>query len=120
MRKTELQSIEQKLILQRSAILNKNIDFMHNRKDFSLFSKADEAEIANHDIEVSMTYQIQERDRELIMKIDKALSKMSHGSFGECESCGAEITTGRLNARPFAELCIECQEEQEEGKGFPI
>lgn len=119
MRKTELMSIEQRLIHQRSDILNKSIEFSHERKELNLFSKADEAEVANHDVEVSLSYQIQERDRELLMRIDRALSKLSQGSFGECESCGAEITSGRLMARPFAELCIECQEEQEESKGNP-
>ncbi len=45
--------------------------------------------------------------------MDKALNKLEEGTFGECEECGSEIETKRLEARPVATLCIKCKEEQE-------
>jgi DnaK suppressor protein len=33
--------------------------------------------------------------------------------YGECEACGEEIGLKRLEARPVAELCIDCKAEQE-------
>ena len=40
--------------------------------------------------------------------VDAALSRMAEGTFGVCGRCGRPIGIDRLNARPTAELCIEC------------
>jgi DnaK suppressor protein len=48
-----------------------------------------------------------------ITKIDQALAKIEANEFGLCESCGEEIGIKRLEARPVAELCIDCKSEQE-------
>jgi DnaK suppressor protein len=40
--------------------------------------------------------------------IDRALQRMEAGGYGLCQNCGRPISTARLEARPAAELCIEC------------
>jgi DnaK suppressor protein len=42
--------------------------------------------------------------------IEHALEKLESGSFGNCERCGKQIPTGRLEALPFARYCVDCQE----------
>ncbi|MDA3936960.1 MAG: TraR/DksA C4-type zinc finger protein [Actinomycetota bacterium] len=42
-----------------------------------------------------------------------ALDRMETGSYGVCESCGASIEIGRLQAMPTATLCITCKEAEE-------
>ena len=49
-------------------------------------------------------------------KIDSALERIEDGSFGECEDCGEDISMKRLLARPTAQFCISCKEEQERGE----
>jgi RNA polymerase-binding transcription factor DksA len=46
--------------------------------------------------------------RDTLVEIDDALSKLEGGSYGECESCGGQISEARLEAMPAARLCIEC------------
>ena len=46
--------------------------------------------------------------RETLLDIDAALSKLESGVYGQCESCGDEITPARLEAMPAARLCITC------------
>jgi DnaK suppressor protein len=41
-------------------------------------------------------------------RIERALEKLADGTYGSCDSCGAEIATGRLSAAPESVLCIEC------------
>ena len=41
-------------------------------------------------------------------EIDAALKRVEDGSFGRCESCGEAIPPERLEARPFARLCMKC------------
>ena len=50
---------------------------------------------------------------QLLNKINAALEKIEQGVYGECENCGEEIGLKRLEARPVAELCIDCKAEQE-------
>jgi len=73
----------------------------------------DEIDTASSEINLAITGRLRERERGLINKIDAALDKIEDGSFGTCESCGEDIGVKRLEARPVAELCIDCKSEQE-------
>jgi DnaK suppressor protein len=37
------------------------------------------------------------------------LRAREHGTYGVCEACGRQIPTERLQARPEATMCLECQ-----------
>lgn len=50
-----------------------------------------------------------DRERKLIQKIKRTLKKIEDNNFGYCESCGVEIGIRRLEARPTANLCIDCK-----------
>lgn len=45
--------------------------------------------------------------------IDEALVRLSEGTYGICAECGVEISERRLEAVPFAKLCVECQSREE-------
>jgi DnaK suppressor protein len=45
--------------------------------------------------------------RDLLEKIEKALSRMDEGTFGLCERCGKPIEKARIKALPYASLCIK-------------
>lgn len=114
MQDANLMSMKQVLIARRSAILNKSVEFSREQREEEIgFSRADEAEIATIDTNLTLSYQIHERERTVLMQIDRALSKLADGSYGKCEDCRASISLKRLEARPFALYCIECQEEHE-------
>ncbi|AAO26916.1 DnaK suppressor protein [Buchnera aphidicola str. Bp (Baizongia pistaciae)] len=61
--------------------------------------------------EEEFSFELRHRDRErkLIEKIEKTLKKVENKDFGYCESCGIEIGIKRLEARPTANLCIDCK-----------
>jgi RNA polymerase-binding transcription factor DksA len=44
--------------------------------------------------------------------IDHALERLDAGSFGICETCGAEITSERLEAAPYATKCATCARKE--------
>ena len=50
---------------------------------------------------------------ETLRKIDEAIQRLEHGSYGICVECGAEIAPARLQAVPFAEACRNCQAAKE-------
>ncbi|OQM34240.1 RNA polymerase-binding protein DksA [bacterium endosymbiont of Pedicinus badii] len=59
--------------------------------------------------EFSLELRNRDRERKLIKKIEKNLKKVDAKEFGFCESCGIEIGIKRLEARPTADLCIDCK-----------
>lgn len=46
--------------------------------------------------------------RERVAEVDSALARVEAGTYGTCEECGRLIAEGRLEARPFARLCMSC------------
>ena len=60
--------------------------------------------------EFSLELRTRDRERKLLHKIDRALERIARKDFGWCERCGEEIGFRRLEARPTAELCIDCKE----------
>jgi DnaK suppressor protein len=73
----------------------------------------DEIDAASSEMNLAFQGRLRERERGLIAKIMQALRKIEEGVYGECESCGEEISLKRIEARPVAELCIDCKAEQE-------
>lgn len=42
-----------------------------------------------------------------LMYVDNALSRIENGTYGECEVCGEDIEPKRLEAIPYATLCMQ-------------
>lgn len=74
----------------------------------------DEIDTASSEMNLAFQGRLRERERGLISKINQALDKIEDGVYGECESCGEQISLKRIQARPVAELCIDCKAEQEQ------
>jgi DnaK suppressor protein len=47
--------------------------------------------------------------RAAIEQIDAALIKIQAGGYGSCEGCGKDIPEERLEALPYAALCVTCK-----------
>jgi DnaK suppressor protein len=114
MRASELTAIKNSLLSQKSDILNKSLEF--KLEQASAGPTADEAEAASLDVDKTISIHLYERHRSALMQIERALGKISDGTYGQCESCGDEIEVKRLQVRPFASLCICCMEDREDKK----
>ena len=66
-----------------------------------------------HDREVE--YGLEENADEVVLEIDAALKRMDDGTYGVCTTCGKPIGKQRLEARPWATLCIDDQRRLELG-----
>lgn len=64
---------------------------------------------ATQEEEFSITLRNRDRESKLIKKIERTLYKIKNDDFGYCDSCGIEIGIRRLEARPTADLCIDCK-----------
>lgn len=68
--------------------------------------------------ESATAFELRTRDRyrKLIKKIERALERISNGTYGFCEETEEEIGIRRLLARPIATLSLEAQERHEREK----
>ena len=69
----------------------------------------DPSDRATQESEFSLELRTRDRERKLIRKIDEAIRQLDANEYGLCESCGVEIGIRRLEARPTANLCIDCK-----------
>lgn len=73
----------------------------------------DPTDRATQESEFSLELRTRDRERKLIRKIEKTLRRLDEDEFGFCDSCGSEIGIRRLEARPTADLCVDCKSLQE-------
>lgn len=52
-------------------------------------------------------------DSDEIQEVNYALEKIAKGNYGICEKCGESISHKRLEALPYARLCLECKANEE-------
>ncbi|KRG35072.1 MULTISPECIES: TraR/DksA C4-type zinc finger protein [unclassified Psychrobacter] len=45
--------------------------------------------------------------RQSLIYVENALSRIENGTYGKCEVCGKQIEEQRLQALPYATLCME-------------
>jgi DnaK suppressor protein len=69
----------------------------------------DPADRATQEEEFSLELRTRDRERKLIKKIDKTLVRVEEDDYGFCDQCGIEIGIRRLEARPTADLCVDCK-----------
>lgn len=74
---------------------------------------ADPNDRATLETDRNFVLRVRDRERKLILKAREALMRIQNGTFGYCRLCGDPISASRLEARPEAELCIECKTETE-------
>lgn len=68
---------------------------------------------ATQEEEFSLELRTRDRERKLIKKIEGSLNDIDEDEYGYCEECGVEIGVRRLEARPTANLCIDCKTLEE-------
>ncbi len=64
---------------------------------------------ASQEEELNLILRNRDRERRLLNRINTTLVNLDEGEFGYCKSCGDEIGIKRLEARPIAELCLNCK-----------
>ena len=71
------------------------------------------ADTATETYDRELDYSLEENSEHLLAEIDAAQKRIEDGTYGICTNCGKPIPTERLEARPWATTCIDCQRERE-------
>ena len=73
----------------------------------------DAGESSEADIQDDIEFALIQMKSETLNKINDALGRLEHGTYGNCFDCGEEIAEKRLRALPFAVRCKDCEEARE-------
>jgi DnaK suppressor protein len=79
----------------------------HEPGDVQFDEEGGEGGTANVDREIDLYLSAQARAT--VVEIDRALQKIEDGTYGICEQCGDMIPDARLQALPYAALCVTCK-----------
>jgi RNA polymerase-binding protein DksA len=71
------------------------------------------ADTATETYDRELDYTLEENSEHVLADIDAALRRIEDGSYGVCTNCAKQIPEERLEARPWATLCIGCQRDRE-------
>jgi len=71
------------------------------------------ADTATETYDRELDYTLEENSEHVLAEIDTALKRIDNGTYGTCTNCGKQIPEERLEALPWATLCIDCQRDQE-------
>ena len=66
------------------------------------------AEASSTKLEYAKELSLEQNTLDLLSKVQWALALMDEGKYGICESCGKSIPLARLDALPYATLCVDC------------
>jgi RNA polymerase-binding transcription factor DksA len=73
----------------------------------------DLADVAADDIDRKTLEALSASEINRLRLIDNALARMVNGKYGICMSCNTKIPKERLEAIPYALMCIECKTSDE-------
>lgn len=74
----------------------------------------DMAELGTGNFDQELTLSLLGSEKDALQQVDGALQRIEDGSFGQCEECGIKIPKSRLDAIPYAALCVRCASQAEE------
>lgn len=108
--------------IHREKLLRKREDMLAQyRKDLRMGQETNDeptediVDRANNSYSRELTFSLSDGERSLLLQIEEALKRLDAGTFGHCAHCGEVIGSQRLEALPWARLCIDCQELLEKG-----
>jgi RNA polymerase-binding protein DksA len=109
------------MLLDERERVTRALEYLHEENPGSIEDETGEetsfdnhlADTATVTVDREVDYSLEENSVAVLRAIDAALDRIEAGTYGQCQRCGREIGTERLEALPYAELCIDCKREVE-------
>ena len=118
----DVERFRTRLLEERQRVVDA-IDNIHSENPGSLGDETEEplyqdnhlGDVATATFDREMATTLEDNSTHVLGEIDGALARIEDGTFGTCKACGRPIDEERLEALPWAMLCIEDKRKQERG-----
>jgi DnaK suppressor protein len=118
MEKTKIEQFSHDLEIQRREILGSLRQLEQETRSLEIESTQDAADQCVTSMSKEALFQQSSQRRTILRRIEAALRRIDDGSFGVCVNCGNDIPARRLQALPWTQFCLQCQEEiEQQGHG---
>ena len=112
-RKEAMNNLKQILIRRRDALRKALAGDLSSLKELRQQTSGDVMDAAMDTAQDEISSQLAEVESRELTNIETALERMRSGEYGHCDGCGEGIPLARLQALPYATMCIGCQREAE-------
>ena len=112
----KLKAFREKLLAKKQEILE---TFTKNKSygmEADGESSQDIADKAANSYTKEFLFSLSNSERQLLLQVDAALARIESRKYGVCASCEDALNLKRLQAVPWATLCLHCQEEEERSR----
>ena len=114
MRVRELNKFKKKLLEKRSELIDVvQKTETYGREADSSAEAMDIADKASSSYTKEFMFSKSDSDRQLLQAVIDALDRIEEKDYGDCSNCGEPVERKRLEAVPWAALCLSCQEQAE-------
>ncbi len=114
MDKSFLDGMKARLLDQKKQLLDSLSEQNEDMKGLvKTVESGDEADVAADVIDRTLLTSLGTQDLNRLQMINNALDRINLGTYGLCIKCGKEIPQERLDALPYALMCISCASEEE-------
>ncbi|MEX2324681.1 MAG: TraR/DksA C4-type zinc finger protein [Nitriliruptoraceae bacterium] len=117
--KAQLNAVREALLEERAQLLSQ-VEELDAEADIKNWRDAgfddDPADSGSASFERETAQSLSNHARGLLTQIDDAVRRIDAGTYGKCERCGKLIEKARLEALPYATLCMECKRRDESGR----
>ena len=115
MRARDLKYFKEKLLEKKTQLIN----IVHRTEAYGreLDSKdeaMDMADKASSSYTKELMFSKSDGDRQLLQEVIDALARIENKDYGKCSNCAEPVEQKRLEAVPWASLCLSCQEATEQ------
>jgi RNA polymerase-binding protein DksA len=108
------EKMEQSLLAQKAGIMDNLVASSNEFKEIvEGMDPKDLADIASDDVDRKMIEALGSQELKRMKLIDSALARIKQGKYGHCLKCDKQIPPDRLEALPYALMCVECKSEEE-------
>jgi RNA polymerase-binding protein DksA len=122
MSSVDTEGFRTRLLEERKRVVDA-IENIHAENPGSLSEETEElsfqdnhlGDVATATFDREMASTLEENSNHVLGAIDASLKRIEAGTFGICERCHNPIPEERLEALPWATLCIDCKRKQERG-----
>ena len=108
-RKDALANMRAILVKRRDALRSALAGDLTQLRELHSQSPGDVIDAAYDTAQDEINSQLAEVESRELASIENALERMKEGTYGQCEVCGGKIPMARLDALPYATVCIGCQ-----------
>ncbi len=98
----------------RAALLAERSRVVAELKEFKIeapgpMTYGSQAAAASHVVDQQRDLALRDRNEQHLAAVEAALQRVDDGTYGRCASCQRPVGAERLEALPWAALCIDCQ-----------